>query len=159
MNIPHCHGCWERIRRSPSPRRRVTIRSNADRQVGGGLGEHAGRVGDDHTSTLARSDVDVVVADGDVGDDLEIGSGIEERVVDSIGQERDGDVGRGELFVANVDRNLLVVVPGPDFTGLPQDLETGIGDTPRDDDPAHAPATHAASLPMPSEMSSTSIPE
>ena len=55
----------------------------AERDVGGRLGEHAGRVRRDDTALAARRDVDVVVADGDVRDDLELGAGgVEELAVD-----------------------------------------------------------------------------
>ena len=40
-------------------------------EVGGGLGEDVRRVRDDHLPALCRGDVDVVVANRDVGDDLE----------------------------------------------------------------------------------------
>ena len=46
MNMPHFHGSPERISRSPSASRRVTIRIRRHGDVGGGVGEHAGRVGD-----------------------------------------------------------------------------------------------------------------
>ena len=60
----------------------------AERDVGGRVGEHARRVRRNDTALAARCDVDVVVADGDVGDDLELGAGgVEELAVDAFGEQ------------------------------------------------------------------------
>ena len=45
-------------------------------EIGGGLGQHVRRVGDDDARARARRHVDVVVADRDVGDDLQVGRGV-----------------------------------------------------------------------------------
>ena len=58
-------------------------------KVGRRVGEHAGRVGHDDAAARGRGDVDVVVADGDVGHDLQLGALGEERVVDPVGEQRD----------------------------------------------------------------------
>ena len=58
------------------------------RELGGRLGEHVGRVRDDDPARARRGDVDVVVADGDVGDDLQSGAGVEHVGRERIGQRR-----------------------------------------------------------------------
>ena len=58
-------------------------------QLRGGLGEHVRRIGDDHAALRRRWNVDVVVADGDVCDDLQVRRRVEQRLVDAIGQHAD----------------------------------------------------------------------
>ena len=63
-------------------------------EVGRGVGQHPGSVGDDHAALRRRADVDVVVADGHVGHDPELGPGrVEEGAVDTVVQHRHGRVG------------------------------------------------------------------
>src|SRR4029453_15119563 len=57
------------------------------RGVGGGIGEHAGRVADTYPAGGAGGHVDVVEADGEVADDLEPGRRVEKRTVNAIGEE------------------------------------------------------------------------
>ena len=83
------------------------------RQVGGGVGEHARRVGHDHAPARAGGDVDVVESDRDIGDDPQIGRGIEEGVVDLVRQQRHRRVGGRQLLVANVVGDRLVAGPTP----------------------------------------------
>ena len=64
------------------------------RDVGCGVGQHAGRVRHDHTERRAGGDVDVVVADRDVRDDPELRpGGVEEGLVDAVVEEGDDPVG------------------------------------------------------------------
>jgi hypothetical protein len=51
-------------------------------EVGGGLGEDVGRVGDDDAMTAGGRHVDVVEAHGHVGDDLQPGRGLQQLFVD-----------------------------------------------------------------------------
>src|SRR5207302_1448807 len=51
-------------------------------EIGGGLGEDVGRVGDDDAASGGGGDVDVVVADGDVRDDLQVGRRGQHLVID-----------------------------------------------------------------------------
>src|SRR6476659_4695872 len=68
----------------------------AERDVGGRLGEHAGRVRRDDTALAAGPDVYVVVADGDVRDDLELGAGgVEELAVDAFREQAQDGLGAG----------------------------------------------------------------
>ena len=55
-------------------------------KVGGGVVEHARRIGRHHAARGARRDVDVVVADGDVGDDFEARTALEQRRIDAVGE-------------------------------------------------------------------------
>ena len=61
----------------------------ADRGVGDLLGEHVGRVGDDDAAARGRGDVDMVVADAEARDDVEVGQPGHERIVDRQ-HRRDG---------------------------------------------------------------------
>ena len=57
-------------------------------EIGGRLGQHVRRVGDDDAALARRGDVDVVVADGDVRNDLQVAAGVDHRAVDRVGQQR-----------------------------------------------------------------------
>lgn len=66
-------------------------------EVGGGVVEDAGRVGDDDPAPGAGGKVDVVEADGDVADAAQLRSGgVEELVVDAVVEHRGDDVGPGD---------------------------------------------------------------
>lgn len=67
------------------------------------LGDRAGqdvrRVRDDDAAARAGVEVDVVVADGEVGDDLQLRPGaVEERVVDPVAEVREEAVGAGRVL-------------------------------------------------------------
>jgi hypothetical protein len=67
------------------------------RQVGGGVVEHSRRVGDGDAAPGGGREVDVVVADGDVGDAAQAGAGgVEELVVDPVAQQGEDGVGSGD---------------------------------------------------------------
>lgn len=76
-------------------------------EIGGGVGEHAGGVGDEDAATATGIEIDVVHADGIVRDDAEIGSRLEERLVDAIAEERDEGV-----FSGNPREDALTSEPG-----------------------------------------------
>ena len=62
-------------------------------EIGARVGQHVGRVGHDNAARAAGGDVDVVVADGDVGDDLQLRpGGIEHRGIDRFGEQADDRV-------------------------------------------------------------------
>ena len=108
-------------------------------------------------------DVDVVVPDGDVGDDLQLGAGgVEKCPVDLGGQQGQHGVGVGDAFVQLVDLDRLVVLPAPHVAVRSEHIETSVGDSPGHDDPRlrhQAASIQSRSVPRPSSMSSTEIPE
>ena len=71
------------------------------RQIGCRSRQHIGCVGDDDTALACRRDVDVVVANGNVGDDLQRGSDLEHLAVDRIGQH-----GHHGLLASNARQQL-----------------------------------------------------
>ena len=88
MNIPHCP-------RLTGPDQPLALghppcdhQDQGHRQVGGGVGQHAGRVGHDHAARRAGGDVDVVEPDRDVGDDLRLGAASRKALVDLVRQQR-----------------------------------------------------------------------
>ena len=78
-----------RIRRSPSATRRAIPRIKRPGELRVGFGQHVRRVGDDDAALAHGGDVDVVVADGDVGDDLQRRRRVHELAVDPVGQHAD----------------------------------------------------------------------
>ncbi len=83
---PRCAGPEETI-----PFGDTTGGSHEERpgQVGGGLGQHIGRVGGENASPGALTDVDVVEPHRVVGDDDQIGAGGQELGVHLLGEEGD----------------------------------------------------------------------
>ncbi len=78
------------------------------REIGHRLGEHVRRVGDDDRRATRVRDVDVVVADGDVGDDLQRRRGVDDARVDRIGQQADERVLVGDALAQLRRRNRSV---------------------------------------------------
>ena len=74
-----------------------------EREVGGRVGQHVGRVADRDPARGGGVDVDVVVADGVVGDRLEVGGVLDQRGVDPV-----GDRGQERVRVVDVFCELLV---------------------------------------------------
>jgi len=58
-------------------------------EVGGGFVEDAGSVGNQYATARAGGDVDVVVANGYIGDDAELGGGTQRVVADAFGKKTD----------------------------------------------------------------------
>ena len=88
---PRPAGADQALGLAQPPRRRQDQR---EREVGGGVGQHAGRVGAHHPAGGARRHVDVVVADRDVRDHPQAGpGGVQEGVVDAVVQKRHHGVG------------------------------------------------------------------
>ena len=71
-----------------SPSRRAAASSERHRDVGGGVGEHAGRVADAHAPGGARGHVHVVEADREVAHHLQPRGGVQERGVHAVGEQR-----------------------------------------------------------------------
>ncbi len=65
-------------------------------QVGGGFIEHAGGIGDGDLAARTGGEVDVVVADADVGDDAQSGRGGEDFVVNALGDQGDERIFAGD---------------------------------------------------------------
>lgn len=74
-----------------------------ERELGGGFGEHVGRVRHDDIARRERGEVEVVHADRAVRDDLELRSPIEDARVDPIEQQAHERVGVRELHVIDPD--------------------------------------------------------
>ena len=107
-----------------------------ERDVGGRIGEDAGRVREAHAARRAGRDVDVVVADRDVRDDAQLRpGGVEEGVVDAIVEEGDDGVGAVDRRVQLVGRERPVLRVEPEVARRAQQVERRPGDRPRDDDP------------------------
>ena len=81
--------------------------------VGGGVGQHAGRVADRDAARRRRRHVDVVEADRVIADHLEPRGRVEQGGVDAIGQQRHQAVTVGDLLADEIvgRRHLL----RPDF--------------------------------------------
>ena len=134
MNIPQCHGRRERIRRSPSARRRVTMRIRAMARSAVASVSTPGVFVTSTPRVGTRRHVDVVEADRNVGDDLQPRSCGEEAGVDDVGEERHRGVGRRQPLVADLGRDRLVAIPGPDLAGLTQQRQADLGDAAQHDD-------------------------
>lgn len=103
--------------------------------VGGRVGEHAGGVRRDDAAPGARGDVDVVVADGDIGDDLElVACRIEEFVVDAVRDHRDDPVRTSDASQGLLAGGSLVRLPRVDVVRGPQEVHGRLRDPVRDDD-------------------------
>ena len=83
-----------RTRRSPSPRRRAAASSRAKARSAVASVSTPGVLVSTTRRALAAGDVHVVEADGQVGDHAQVGGGVEQLVVDPIGQHRQNPVAR-----------------------------------------------------------------
>ena len=68
-----------------------------EREIGSRLGEGAGCVSDDNPGGVRSFNVDIVVADPEVGDDLQACCSCDHFGVDPLGQEADERFGSGDL--------------------------------------------------------------
>ena len=96
-------------------------------QLGDRFGQHIGRVGDDDAALPGGGDVDVVVAHGDVGHDLQRCAGIHDLTVDSVGENSDQGVLVGDALLQLLARNPAVAVVEIDVASLGQPGEHGGG--------------------------------
>ena len=114
-------------------------------EVGGRLGQDARRVADSDPARGARRDVDVVEADRVVADHLQPRtSGVEERVVDLVGEQRQHPVATGDTPEQLVARRRQVVLPDVGVARGEDRLEPLVGDPSRDEDPRPPAHTRAA---------------
>ena len=112
-----------------------------EREVGGGLVEHARRVADRDAELGGRGDVDVVVADRDVRDDPQPpagGAGFEHLAVDAIGEQAHDRVGirRGAHQLVVGERDVVVALHEL-VTRVRQRLQPAVGQPAGDEDSAH----------------------
>ena len=82
------------------------------REVRGGVVEHARRIGHANAAFRARRDIDVVVADRDVGDDLEVRTPREDRLVEPVhhGGQRPARARKPRRELFGGPRQVLLVV-------------------------------------------------
>lgn len=141
-----------------------TCRHEDERQcnVGRGLGQDARGVRGHGTTRPDGRNIKVVVADGHIGDDLQLRSGgIEQFSVDPLGEQRHDGVGPGHPRQQFGAGNRLRVGPGNHVVASPgEKIDAGLGDSTGDDNlfVAHT-VIQSRSLPRPSRMSSALIPE
>ncbi len=128
------------------------------RDVGGRVGEDAGRVRHDHRARGAGRYVDVVVADRHVRDDPKLlARSIEECVVHSVVKEREDRVGAVDCRVQLLRREWRVDRRDPQLGLGPEELERGFGDPAGDRDPTAAHATAGSSRSEPIAASASSM--
>ena len=109
-------------------------------EVGRRLRQDARRIADLDAAPRARGDIDVVEADGVVADHPELRpGGIEELVVDLVGQQRQGAVDTGDAPQQLVSRRRQVPVPQVDVTRRADEVEALVGQPSRDEDPGDGP--------------------
>ena len=90
------------------------------REVGGGVGQHPRGIGHSDPSGPTGGNVDVVVSNGHVGNHPQGRCRVEERLIDSVGEQGDRVVGGGELLVTHLGRDHLVAGPRPHVCDLSQ---------------------------------------
>ena len=83
------------------------------RQVSRGFVENAGRVGARDLAAAERGEVEIVIADGDVGDDAQARRGGQQRFVDAVGEQRDEALGAGHAALQFFARGSAGA--GPEF--------------------------------------------
>ena len=123
-DIPQVQGRPERISRSPSTTRRVAASISAIVRSAVASSSTPGRVGDDDPPPRRRLDVDVVVADGDVGDAAQPRPrGLEQLLVDPVVQQGQDRVGPGHELEQVLPRDRLGALVDPHLTRFPERLE------------------------------------
>ena len=110
-----------------------------EREVGGAVVEHAGRVAHDDSVLACRRDVDVVVADRDVGDDLQPGSRARRQHagVDAVGEHAHDavDVTRVRTQLFRSERRVVGI--GADELVRGERIQPAVGKPAGDQNPTH----------------------
>ena len=89
-------------------------------QVGRTVGEDAGRVGDEDAPLGRGGHVDVVIADGHVGEDAAALGGVEHVGVDRVGEQAEHGVGPGDDPSEFLGGERPVLAVGDDLLGRPR---------------------------------------
>ncbi len=122
-----------------------------EREVRGRLREHARRIAHRDAATRARGDIDVVVADREVADDLELRpGGVQQLVVDPVGQQCQQPVHTGHAAEQLVAWRRQDTVPDIHERDVAQQTQARLRDLARDQDPrllGHAAATRGRRRP------------
>ena len=104
-------------------------------EVGGRLGQDAGRVADGDAAARAGRHVDVVEADGEVADDPQAGTrGVEQLVVDPIGEQREEPVHAAHPLQQRGTRWRQLVRPEVDLERPGQRRQALLGQAAGDED-------------------------
>ena len=106
-------------------------------ELGGRFGEHVGRVRRGRAVAPDGGDVDVVVADRDVGDDLQLRARGHHLVVDAIGEDADDGVLAGHAAQQFVARNRPFAAIHVDVVLCFEGREDGRGDPSCEEDRTH----------------------
>jgi hypothetical protein len=104
------------------------------REVGGGVGQHVGGVGDHHAPLGAGRHVDVVEADRDVGDDAQVRARVQQRLIDRLADHADQPLLAAQAREQLRARHRRVRAVRVDLGAAPGHLDGGLGDQPGDED-------------------------
>ncbi len=108
----------------PLPRAQIALglahlpgrgQQQGEAEIGGGLGEHVGRVGDGHAALGASGQIDVIDAHGHGAHDQELRAGIEQGRIDALAAGDEGAVLVGQALAQRLGRGDGVVGRGFDF--------------------------------------------
>ncbi len=108
-----------------------------EREVGGGLGQHVGRDPDPDAAPHAELEVDVVGADGVVGDDAQPRRRVEQRRVDAVGEQRQQPLGLRRALAQHGRWRRQVTVPDVDGVQRAEALQGGAWQGAGDEDAGH----------------------
>ena len=127
--IPQSQARPERTSRSPSASRRVAGRISAIVRSAVASSSTPGVLVTTTPRALGRLDVDVVVADRDVGDAAQLRpGGVEQLLVDPVAQQGEDRVGPGDQLEQLGARGRRLPLVDPHLAGLPQQLERRLRD-------------------------------
>ena len=114
------------------------------REVGRRIGQHVRCHADRDAARGDRGEVDVVAADGVVGDRPQARGGVEHGAVDALGEHRQQALGLGDAGEQLLARRRQVTgVHGDLMAGGAQALDRVAGDRAGDEDPGHAAGPYA----------------
>ena len=88
-------------------------------EVGRGFGQNARRVGQDNVATGQRRDIHIVIPDGHIGDDPELGRLVEQVVINAFRDHAQQGNGIAQLVQQGLTRNGLLRLPDRQGTAGP----------------------------------------